>query len=463
MAQDVGMQSTDPSPADRLGQALTAKGWRLPVLLFLVVFAVFGLTARQEGGSWDHFAANYASWHLVHEGDPWLDGSTVPGLEGDPEEYIWVREKAANGHTVVRRFPGVVAITLPAYWIVQSDTMTVAPAAITAAMACALGIMMLFLALRTRIPPGRAAAACLILALTTPVWTVAADAIWPHTVSVLGIGGMAWAASKQRWWLVGLFGGVILWGRLHAAIIVAVVGLLLGLWRRSPRITIVVGAVSAASLALVCVWTKWWIGSWNPISSYGADIFDGANTGAKHYTSIVTQMFSLDRGILVWSPVLLLLVPALVRGWREVSDWARALLLGGVAYTLVQAWIADPLGGDSFYGYRHGIELIVAATPALAMTAHRMGRIGRRLFAPLVVLQFIACMVGANVDAFVSKELAWQRNAFASALKDSWPVGPLVLLVAYCCLTAVAVRYLRVPLPSETGSALPDKHYEAVR
>jgi alpha-1,2-mannosyltransferase len=270
---------------------------------------------------------------------------------------------------------------------------------------------------------------------------VAADAVWPHTVSVLGIGGMAWAAAKQRWWLVGLFGGMVLWGRLHAALVVAVVGLLLGWYRRSPRITAEIGAVSAVMLGLVCVWTRWWIGSWNPISSYGADIFEGANTGSKHFTSIVTQLVSPDRGILVWTPVLLLLTPALVRGWREVPDWARALLFGGIAYTLAQAWIADPLGGDSFYGYRHGIELIVAATPAYAITAHHVGATARKWIAPVLALQFCAMVFGSMVDVFLPKEDAWHDNAFFYAIRESWPVGPL-MFVGVVCVVTLAIRLL---------------------
>ena len=142
---------------------------------------------------------------------------------------------------------------LPAYWIAQADSMTVIPGVMAAALACALGIMMMFLGDAHAGPRTRhALVACGVLAFATPVWTVAADAVWPHTVTVLGIGGMAWASATRRWWLVGLFGGVTLWGRLHAAIIVAVVGLLLGWWRRSPRITLVIAAWSAASCWLWC-------------------------------------------------------------------------------------------------------------------------------------------------------------------------------------------------------------------
>jgi hypothetical protein len=454
------MQSPAGELTDDVGQTSRGTGWRVPLVLFLVLFALFGLTARHGGGSWDYYTANYASWHLVHEGDPWMDGTTVPGLENDPEEFIWVREQAANGHTVIRRFPGVIAIALPAYWVADvvgaSDTMTVVPGAVTAALACALGILMLFLAMRTRVRSEVAVGACAVLAFATPVWTVAADAVWPHTVSVLGLGGMAWAASRERWWLVGLFGGVVLWGRLHAAIIVAVVGLLMAWWRRSPGLALKVGAASGVLLGLVCVWTRWWIGSWNPISSYGADIFDGANAGSERYTSIVTQLISPDRGILVWTPLVILLTPALVRGWREVPDWARALLWGGVVYTLAQAWIADPTGGDSFYGYRHGIELVMAATPAYAVTIGHLGATARRWLTPVVTLQCCAMAFGAMVDVFLLKEDVWHDNAFVYALRESWPVGPTMLVGIMCIVLVVRHRLTtRAPQAVESPADIP--------
>ena len=83
----------------------TRRGWLVGLALFLAAFALFGVTARHGGGSWDYYTANYASWNLVDTGDPWLEPGTVPGLEGDPEAGTWVRE-APNGHTVVSGFPG---------------------------------------------------------------------------------------------------------------------------------------------------------------------------------------------------------------------------------------------------------------------------------------------------------------------------------------------------------------------
>ncbi len=66
--------------------------------------------------------------------------------------------------------------------------------------------------------------------------------MWTHPVTLLGIGGMAWAASRDRWWLVGLFGGVALWGRLHTALIVAILGLAVAVARRRPRIALQAGS-----------------------------------------------------------------------------------------------------------------------------------------------------------------------------------------------------------------------------
>ena len=95
-------------------------------------------TARHGDGSWDYYTANYASWHLVHEGDPWLDGGHGARSRGQPRGVDLDHGGRQRSHGR-QRFPGVIAISLPAYWVAQSDTMTVVPGAMTAALASALG------------------------------------------------------------------------------------------------------------------------------------------------------------------------------------------------------------------------------------------------------------------------------------------------------------------------------------
>ena len=137
----------------------------------------------------------------------------------------------------------------------------------------------------------------------------------------------------------GFFGGIAIWGRIHVALIVALVGLLLGYKRRDVGVVIRVGLGSGALLALESVWTKALYGSWNPTSIYGLAV--GDNPFATDGNQLVNQLglwFSLDRGLLIWSPV----VVFFCRRWRVAGDGsptgAQALVWGGLAYTFVKGY-----------------------------------------------------------------------------------------------------------------------------
>ena len=77
----------------------------------------------------------------------------------------------------------------------------------------------------------------------------------------------------------------------------------------------------------------------------------------------------------------------------------------GLAYTLVQMSFNRFTGGDTSYGYRLGLELLACATPAVAFTAHRMGRVARRVIGPVVAVQFFAIFLGASLDSFYVAQL----------------------------------------------------------
>ena len=165
-----------------------------------------------------------------------------------------------------------MAAAVPAYWLLADGDaardFTMAPQALTAAVITAGTVVLFCLSLRRSLGIGRAALAAGVLALATPVWSVAANAMWTHTLSIFGIAGMGWAASRNRWWLVGVFGGVAIWGRLHVAIVVAVVGLACSYSQRSPRRALQVGVPSAGLLFLACVWTRVVYGAWIPGTGY---------------------------------------------------------------------------------------------------------------------------------------------------------------------------------------------------
>lgn len=416
-----------------------ARSWIGPWVVGLVTGVVYVLTAEYATASGDVVAADVLAWQLGTQGSSTFTADTYPQLDEHPAREGWIIE-AADGTEVVGRSPGAVAPAVPAYWLFGGDHFSLAPGAVTAALLTALAMVLMALALRRLLPQREALLATFVVALGTPVWCVAADGSWPHTVTVLGLSGMAWAASRERWWLVGAFGGVLLWGRLHAAVIVVLVGLLVGWRRRDPRLTAQVAIPSAAFLALEALWTRQIYGSWNPMSSYETGKFEAyADRNRLDLVNHLGFWVAPDRGLLVWTPVVLLLLPALMRSWRTLPDWSRALVLGGLAYSAVQGVLDRFGGGDAFYAYRLMIEMLVCLVPALALSAPRAGRWARALFAPVLALQVFVISAGAiDSDLGAGDQDAWRWNSFFSVLAQH-PVL-LALFLAACVVTGVLGR-----------------------
>lgn len=430
---------------------------RVTAALFLAAFAVYALTIATAWHT-DVYGANWTSWHLAQTGEPWIDGTAIPEL-GDRTDYLLAIVDTANDHTAFARFPGVVVASVPAYLLLGSDSPSTVPGSLTAALLTAASVCLMFSALRRHLSDRQALLAVGVFGFATPVWTVSANLLWPHTITLLGIAGMAWAASTGRWWWAGVFGGIALWGRLHAAVIVAVFGLGVGLTRRDSRVVLRVGASSGAWLIGACAWNRWMYGTWNPLGGYGQS--DMAATKDYHYDlgNQLGMWIAPDRGILVWTPVVLLLLPALVRSWGDLPDWSRSLLIGGLVYTVVQGGMMTFTGGDGFYGYRYGLELLACATPALAMSQPQVGRAARILAGPVLALQLLATLAGAVSDdagLLVLKSEAWHQNAFVHALQmlgtAGWAMAGLFAVVGL----VVSIRAWGSPPGS--GSDLPAGH-----
>lgn len=418
--------------------------WALPTALFCVVASVYALTVSTNPSP-DAFTADFAAWHIARTGDPVPDISAFSLLDDNIIRETWIVE-TSDGREAVGRAPGTIAVAIPAYALLPSAVISAVPGGLTAALLSAAAVLLLFLLLRDRTGSRTALVAAGLLAFATPVWSVAADAMWPHTLTTLGIVGMAWAADRDRWWLVGLLGGFALWGRLHAALVCAVLGVGTATSRRLPEIAFRAGVAGGAMLALMSVWTRWMYGSWDPTSGYRAgDFSDNVTDNAFNVFNYLGFLVSADRGLLWWSPLLLLLGPAAWRNRRELPDWSRWLAVGGVSYLLSQAVLNRFSGGDQFYSYRASLELVVALAPALALSAHQLSDRARRWFTPVAVLQVVLIAPGAMLDDFYSPVAdVWWRNAFLDALLrrplDLLPLAGIALLVAL-----LVVHLLRVP------------------
>lgn len=426
---------------------------RIALGIFIACLAIYLPTSSASVTSTDAVGAELISWRIATTGEPWFDGVDLEGATFVNAEKPLAFALNQDGRQVSTRSPGVAALSVPGYWVAQQGSdiadFTLKPGAYSAAAAAALSAALLFLALAVSRPLSTALPVTAAFAFATPVWSVAASSPWTHTVTVLGITGMAAAAASEKWWLVGLMGGIAGWGRVHTLLIVAVVGLLVAISRRDPRLLAVIGSASAAVMVVASVWTHWMYGTWIPSGGYNApDYFERAAEETTLGSSVESQLgmwLSPDRGLLVWTPVLLLLAPAVVRAWRDLPVWSCALLLGGLIYTVTQAQVSYFAGGDAFYGYRHGLEFLACATPCLGLAAHQMGSAAKMLIGPILGLQFTAILVGAVSEGFLLPiDVVWSDNSFLVALRANPSMLAIVLLAML--VSTLGVRIYREQL-----------------
>lgn len=427
-------------------------------LLLTTVASIYVLTMATSYVTNDVHSASIASWRIASTGQPWLDDVDPAALTGRDDLFVI---EASNGHDVAARSPGPIAAAVPAYLtarLLGVTDYTMVPGSVMAALLTAGALAFLFLALRPCIGPVTAVIAVGAFGLTTPVWSVSADSMWTHPVTLLGIAGMAFGCAKERWWLVGMFGGVALWGRLHAVVIVALLGLGLAWSYRQPRIAVVVGTVSTCWLGFSSVWGRWMYGEWRLAGGYSVEAY------AKQAVAAPPNIWDLvenhagfwvapDRGLLVWTPVLVLLAPALWRARHTLPAWTRWLVAGGLLYTLIQGQLNLFTGGSGFYGYRLTLELLTCLMPAYALAAHRAGREARALLGPVLGLQFAILAVGAAGDGGMLRlSEAWTNHSFVHAaigapILFAWAIG--MTLLGY--LVAAVLRRHNAFAPSSSG------------
>jgi hypothetical protein len=207
---------------------------------------------------------------------------------------------------------------------------------------------------------------------------------------------------------------------------------------------------------VIAAWNRYVFGAWDVRSGYGQSydaVVPGATRGLGWYAeNTLGFLVSPDRGILVWTPLLLLLLPAVVRGWAGTPLWSRWLAAGGVVYTASQLSLNVFHGGDVFYGYRLGLELMVCLVPLYVFSFRSVGRVARAWLPAVVGAQFAAIALGSVFDIFyVVDDEVWRDNSLWLALRTL----PLLAgsFLALCFVVGVlATRLALGPTALRTGS-----------
>lgn len=461
----------------RLGAGL-GRGPAAALAVFLLTLLVYAPTVAKDAVSTDTAVSSWTSWQIAQTGQPWMEGLD---LREDEQPITYFRENP-DGHTITTRSPGPIWAATPFYLGADGDLEDIdyRRSGLAVALLAAGAVTFLFLALRPAMGTRAAGGVAAVAALTTPMWSVSADALWTHSVTTFGIAGAAWAASRNRWWLAGAFLGVGLLGRLHVALIAAILGLGLAWTRRSPAIAVRVGITSALGLVPLLLWNRHVFGAWDLRSGYGHTVetvvpgLQGATEGGlagladaatDYLANTAGFLVSPDRGLVLWTPLLVLLAPAVVRSWRGLPDWSRWLALGGVGYTAVQLEMNHFAGGDAFYGYRLALELLICLVPAYALSLPRTGHVARALAPVVVGVQLAAVSLGAVFEAlFLPFEEVWTDNSFVHALVNA-PAIVVPWTLAAVASGVLATRWLTTSAddpgegtPVAPGHPAPQEH-----
>lgn len=341
-------------------------------LLLALIAAAFLATASYGAPiATDPAAANAAGWNLatndsVYVTDDWRD-----------RHEVWVAP-ATDGNAAIDRFPGVIAWLAPSYAVTAvfgigpsepDDPLSVPawPASVTAALTAAIAMGLVLSVFRHLVDDVSAMGATLVVAFATPVFSVAADAAWPHALTLALVASSLHATIGSRPVVVA---GAIVAGALtrpHVAIgqaVAVVVG------RGRQRIVAVALAALLAGLAALSWYSALVFGTWLPAAGYATEpVLARAFDVDPRF--IARQAFGAwfhpTRGVLVLTPVLLVLLPWLPEAWRAAPRWVRGSAIAGLVVLAIQYRLMRWSGGSGFFGYRTSLEGLLLASPLLLL------------------------------------------------------------------------------------------------
>jgi hypothetical protein len=252
------------------------------------------------------------------------------------------------------------------------------------------------------------------------------DSTFSHAFSFFLI--CVWLLLVDRWWIVPTPGRAIALGVVAALIVVtrytnAIFLILLPLFGiaslhdvavrlrelRTRGASLALAAVAAAIAAAPnFVLYKWITGQWF-VSSYAA-VGAGFNFGSPH---LVDVLFSTQKGLFFWSPILLLAVvgAALAKGWTRGLVVPASIIFIADVY-LVASWSYWQFGAT--FGHRAFTDGFGLAAPFLASTFEWAAR--RRwtvavvsLLATAVVLLSAAQMIQYWMGILPTADTTWTQ------------------------------------------------------
>jgi hypothetical protein len=370
-----------------------------------------------------------ASWSMPYQLDAFTNVQTgyELGRDGDvflPDEaalgYVWTVR--VGDRNVSRYPPGTALHVAPLFAIWPSNSRIeslsyfdyerdvqverdirippLAPAAIVAAMSAAIAMGLVAVASNRLVSSWLAIGAGLVFGLGTATWSVASHQLWQHGPAMMWIAAGTLMSVHRPLGAGGAFAMAAI-TRPHTA----VVGLSVALarWIADRRLWPAVGiaALTLAGLLAFLVYGAWLFGEVSVSGGYGDSLLTrllSMNDLGPYARNILNSLVDPARGLIVYSPFLLLLILGVPSAWKTSPWWVRGAAVGGVIYLLVQLKANRFTGGGGFFSYRYPLEALTAWAPLLVIAYERWtGRrpVAQRAFIVLVVYSILLQAFGA--------------------------------------------------------------------
>lgn len=399
--------------------AAASRGLSLGV--FLLTFGIYVATAgfTPASSTTDVHASAVQAWAIGTTGTLGIQETADPTavLRNATEQNPFIGE--AGGNVVALRAVGTWLHAVPTYAVLgDPGAFSLVPGGVAAALLAALAVLWMFLALHRLVGRTYALVGAAVFAFATPTWSVSANALWGHTVTQAAITAALLAAAKKQWWLVGLALGAGITARAHLALIPLVVGLGMSWSTRSWRPAVRVGLASAAGIVALVGLNGLVFGEFTVQGAYASpsdqltrtisgEGAESANPLVAYGANLAGLLVSPGRGVLIFTPLLLLLLPAVMRAWASAPAWTKWFALGGLAYTAAQLFVNPFHGGDNFATYRLGLELVTSVTPLYTFAARQASARVQVLAAGVAVGQVGVIALGALLPVTILAEEVW--------------------------------------------------------
>jgi hypothetical protein len=369
--------------------------------VFLGCLLVYHLNGKPQCEV-DCVIAPFAAWSIAQHGSFDLRPHSERLSRYSDNEIKVVRD----GSWIPFRPPGAALATLPFVaplaWVLSEppgDLAMMQLGKLAASIQVALSAVVFFFLVR-RLAPGAAVPATILYALGTSAWSVASQAIWAHGPAMLGVvtglslllpaagqrlraHGAAWAGLALGWAVLA-----------RPTTIFFVLGSLLALvLARRWRPTIAFALAAGVPIGALFLYQGHYFG--DPIhGGYGSESWSDR---APMWLSLSGLLLAPSRGLLVYSPALLLALPGLAVVWRTglwtcrlLGCWLGAFLATLLCYARWPCWWAGWSFGPRFFCETMPFLCLLVAL-ALAACRHTWQR---RLASGLIGLSILVHALG---------------------------------------------------------------------